>query len=120
ALWLTGITAYFGVVEGWKLRPGDTVVVSGGAGAVGSIAGQIAKAGGGRVIGIAGGQEKCRVLTEELGFDAAIDYRAGNVRKALREHAPRGVDVFFDNVGGEILDAVLTCLARGARVVISG
>jgi len=97
------------------------VVVSGAAGAVGSVAGQIARVkGAGRVIGIAGGPEKCRVLTEEFGFDAAIDYRAGDVRQALREHAPRGVNVYFDNVGGEILDDVLTCLARGARVVICG
>ena len=96
------------------------MVVSGAAGAVGSMAGQIAKIKGCRVIGIAGGPEKCGWLTGELGFDAAIDYRAGNVRRALREHAPRGVDVYFDNVGGEILDDVLVCLARGARVVICG
>jgi NADPH-dependent curcumin reductase CurA len=121
ALGMTGLTAYFGLLDTGKLKPGDTVVVSGAAGAVGSIAGQIAKlSGAGKVIGIAGGPEKCRALTEEFGFDAAIDYRAGNVRRALREHAPRGVDVYFDNVGGEILDAVLTCLARGARVVICG
>jgi NADPH-dependent curcumin reductase CurA len=121
ALGMTGLTAYFGLLDTGKLKPGDTVVVSGAAGAVGSIAGQIAKLeGAGKVIGIAGGPEKCRALTEELGFDAAIDYRAGNVRRALREHAPRGVDVYFDNVGGEILDDVLTRLARGARVVICG
>ena len=120
ALGMTGLTAYFGLLDTGRLKEGDTVVVSGAAGAVGSIAGQIARIKGARVIGIAGGPEKCRTLTEEFGFDAAIDYRAGNVRKALREHAPRGVDVYFDNVGGEILDAVLTCLARGARVVICG
>jgi NADPH-dependent curcumin reductase CurA len=120
ALGTTGLTAYFGLLDTGKLKEGDTVVVSGAAGAVGSVAGQIAKIKGARVIGIAGGPEKCRVLTEEFGFDAAIDYRAGNVRTALREHAPRGVDVYFDNVGGEILDDVLTCLARGARVVICG
>jgi NADPH-dependent curcumin reductase len=121
ALGMTGLTAYFGLLDTGKLQPGDTVVVSGAAGAVGSIAGQIAKLeGAGQVIGIAGGPEKCRALTEEFGFDAAIDYRAGNVRKALREHAPRGVDLYFDNVGGEILDDVLTRLARGARVVICG
>ena len=121
ALGMTGLTAYFGLLDTGRLEEGDTVVVSGAAGAVGSIAGQIAKlSGAGKVIGIAGGPEKCRTLTEEFGFDAAIDYRAGNVRRALREHAPRGVDVYFDNVGGEILDAVLTCLARGARVVICG
>src|SRR2546421_30427 len=107
-------------MRGW-LKEGDTVVVSGAAGAVGSMAGQIATIkGAGRVIGIAGGPEKCRALTEEFGFDAAIDYRAGNVRRALREHTPDGVDVYFDNVGGEILDDVLTRLARGARVGICG
>lgn len=120
ALGATGLTAYFGLLDTGRLTPGDTVVVSGAAGAVGSVAGQIAKIKGGRVIGIAGGSAKCRALVEEFGFDAAIDYRAGNVRKALREHAPGGVDVYFDNVGGEILDAVLTCLARGARVVVCG
>ena len=121
ALGATGLTAYFGLLDTGRLKEGDTVVVSGAAGAVGSVAGQIANVkGAGRVIGIAGGPEKCRVLTEEFGFDAAIDYRAGNVRRALRELAPGGVDVYFDNVGGEILDAVLTCLARGARVVICG
>jgi NADPH-dependent curcumin reductase len=120
ALGMTGLTAYFGLLDTGKAQAGDTVVVSGAAGAVGSIAGQIAKIKGCRVIGIAGGPEKCAWLTEELGFDSAIDYRAGNVRKALREQAPRGVNVYFDNVGGEILDDVLTCLARGARVVICG
>ena len=121
ALGTTGLTAYFGMLDTGKLAAGDTVVVSGAAGAVGSVAGQIAKLKGAvRVIGIAGGPEKCRTLTEEFGFDAAIDYRAGHVRRALHEHAPRGVDVYFDNVGGEILDDVLTCLARGARVVICG
>jgi NADPH-dependent curcumin reductase CurA len=120
ALGPTGLTAYFGLLDTGRLKEGDTVVVSGAAGAVGSVAGQIATVKGARVIGIAGGPEKCGVLTEEFGFDAAIDYRAGNVRRVLREHAPRGVDVFFDNVGGEILDDVLTCLARGARVVICG
>jgi NADPH-dependent curcumin reductase CurA len=121
ALGATGLTAYFGLLDTGRLKEGDTVVVSGAAGAVGSVAGQIARVkGAGQVIGIAGGPEKCRVLTEEFGFDAAIDYRAGNVRRELRELAPGGVDVYFDNVGGEILDAVLACLARGARVVICG
>jgi NADPH-dependent curcumin reductase CurA len=120
ALGMTGLTAYFGLLDTGKAQAGDTVVVSGAAGAVGSMAGQIAKIKDCRVIGIAGGPEKCRWLTEELGFDAAIDYRAGNVRKALREQAPRGVNVYFDNVGGEILDDVLTCLARSARIVICG
>ena len=120
ALGMTGLTAYFGLLDTGKLQDGETVVVSGAAGAVGSVVGQIAKIKGCRVIGIAGGPEKCRALVEEFGFDAAIDYRAGNVRKAVREYAPGGVDVYFDNVGGEILDDVLTCLARGARVVICG
>jgi NADPH-dependent curcumin reductase CurA len=117
---MTGLTAYFGLLDTGRLKEGDTVVVSGAAGAVGSVAGQIAKIKGARVIGIAGGPEKCRALTEDFGYDVAIDYRAGNVRRALREHAPDGVDVYFDNVGGEILDDVLTRLARGARVVICG
>jgi NADPH-dependent curcumin reductase len=120
ALGMTGLTAYFGLFDVGRIQPGDTVVVSGAAGAVGSIAGQIAKIKGCRTIGIAGGPEKCRALTQEFGFDAAIDYRAGNIRQALREHAPKGVDVYFDNVGGDILDAVLTRLARGARIIICG
>jgi NADPH-dependent curcumin reductase CurA len=120
ALGSTGLTAYFGLLDTGRLKEGDTVVVSGAAGAVGSVAGQIAKIKGCRAIGIAGGPGKCRAVTGEFGFDAAIDYRGQNVRKALREHAPDGVDVYFDNVGGEILDAVLTCLARGARIVICG
>ena len=119
-LGMPGLTAYFGLLDTGRAKAGDTVVVSGAAGAVGSVAGQIAKIKGCRVIGIAGGPEKCRAVVEEFGFDAAIDYRAGNVRRALREHAPGGVDVYFDNVGGEVLDDVLTCLARGARVVICG
>jgi NADPH-dependent curcumin reductase len=120
ALGMTGLTAYFALLDVGRVKPGDTVVVSGAAGAVGSVAGQIAKIKGCRVIGIAGGPEKCRTVVEEFGFDAALDYRAGDLRKALREHAPGGVDVYFDNVGGEILDAVLTCIARGARIIICG
>jgi NADPH-dependent curcumin reductase len=120
ALGLTGMTAYFGLLDVGALQAGETVVVSGAAGAVGSVAGQIAKIKGARVIGIAGGEEKCRWLVEELGFDAAIDYKAEDVRRTLREAASDGVDVYFDNVGGEILDAVLTRLARGARIVICG
>jgi NADPH-dependent curcumin reductase len=120
ALGLTGMTAYFGLLDVGRLSEGETVVISGAAGAVGSIAGQIAKIKGARVIGIAGGAEKCHWLVDELGFDAAIDYKAQDVRGALREHAPDRVDVFFDNVGGEILDAVLARLARGARIVICG
>jgi NADPH-dependent curcumin reductase CurA len=120
ALGMPGLTAYFGLLDVGKLAEGDTVVVSGAAGAVGSVAGQIARIKGARVVGIAGGAEKCRWIVEELGFDVAIDYKGEDVRRALREHAPEGVDVYFDNVGGEILDAVLTRLARGARIVICG
>jgi NADPH-dependent curcumin reductase len=120
ALGMTGLTAYFALLDVGRVKPGDVGVVSGAAGAVGSVAGQIAKIKGCRVIGIAGGPEKCRTVVEEFGFDAAIDYRTGNLRKALREHAPDGVDVYFDNVGGETLDAVLTCIARGARIIICG
>jgi len=119
-LGMTGLTAYFALLDVGKPKEGDTVVVSGAAGAVGSVAGQIAKIKGCRVIGIAGGPEKCRVVTEEFGFDAAIDYRLPGLRRTLRELAPGGVDVYFDNVGGEILDDVLTRLARGARIVICG
>jgi NADPH-dependent curcumin reductase CurA len=119
-LGLTGMTAYFGLLDVGKLKEGDTVVVSGAAGAVGSVAGQIAKIKGASVIGIAGGETKCRWLVDDLGFDAAIDYKSEDVRRALRKTAPEGVDVYFDNVGGEILDAVLTRLARGARIIICG
>jgi NADPH-dependent curcumin reductase CurA len=119
-LGMTGMTAYFGLLDVGKLSDGDTVVVSGAAGAVGNAVGQIAKIKGARVIGIAGGEEKCRWLVEDLGFDAAIDYKSEDVRRALRETAPEGVDVYFDNIGGDILDAVLTRLARGARIVICG
>jgi NADPH-dependent curcumin reductase CurA len=119
-LGISGITAYFGLLDIGHPEPGQTVVVSAAGGSVGTVAGQIAKIKGCRAIGIAGGPEKCRLLVDELGFDAAIDYQAGDIRGQLRKHAPDGVDVFFDNVGGEVLDEVLTRLARGARVVISG
>jgi NADPH-dependent curcumin reductase CurA len=119
-LGMSGMTAYFGLLDVGELKDGDTVVVSGAAGAVGNVVGQIAKIKGCKVIGIAGGADKCRYLVDELGFDAAIDYKAQDLKKALREHCPKGMDVFFDNVGGEILDAALTCLARGARIVICG
>ncbi|WP_328666586.1 NADP-dependent oxidoreductase [Streptomyces sp. NBC_00322] len=119
-LGMSGMTAYFGLLDIGRPLAGQTVVVSGAAGAVGSVVGQIAKILGCRVIGIAGGERKCRAVVEEFGFDAAIDYQTEDVRKALREHAPDGVDVYFDNVGGDILDAVLTRLARGARIVICG
>src|ERR1700732_1919034 len=119
ALGMTGLTAYFALLDVGRIQEGDTVVVSGAAGAVGSVAGQIAKLKGCYVIGIAGGQDKCRALGE-FGFDAAIDYKSQNLRTALREHAPGGVDVYLDNVGGDVLDAVLTRLARGARIIICG
>jgi NADPH-dependent curcumin reductase CurA len=120
ALGLPGMTAYFGLLDIGDLQEGDTVVVSGAAGAVGTVAGQIAKIKGCHVIGIAGGPEKCAMLVAELGFDAAIDYRAENVKRALRRHAPDGIDVYFDNVGGDILEAALANLAMHARVVICG
>ena len=118
ALGMTGLTAYFGLLDVGRLAEGETVLVSGAAGAVGSVAGQIAKLKGCTVIGVAGGPDKCGWIVDELGFDAAIDYKAEDVRRALRAH-PR-IDVYFDNVGGEILDAALARLARGARIVICG
>ncbi len=120
ALGMTGITAYFGLLEIGKLQSGDVVVVSGAAGATGSVAAQIAKIQGCRVVGIAGGPEKCRWLTQEAGLDAAIDYKSEDVGERLSALCPDGIDVFFDNVGGPILDAVLARIARGARVVICG
>jgi NADPH-dependent curcumin reductase len=119
-LGMPGMTAYFGLLDIGKPQPGQTVVVSGAAGAVGMVVGQIAKIKGCRAVGIAGGREKCHYLTGELGFDAAIDYKSEDVKKALRQSCPNGVDVYFDNVGGEILDAVLTQIARKARVIICG
>ncbi len=119
-LGMSGLTAYFGMLDIGRPEEGDTVVVSGAAGAVGTIAGQIAKIRGARVVGIAGGPEKCAFLVDELGFDAAIDYKGGDLRDELRTAAPDRVDVFFDNVGGEILDTVLLRLDRGARIVICG
>ena len=119
-LGMTGMTAYFGILEVGKIKEGDIVVVSGAAGAVGSIVGQIAKIKGCRVIGIAGGQKKCNYLLEELGFDAAIDYKNEDVRSRLKEECPKGLDVYFDNVGGEILDIALSRLRMHARIVICG
>jgi NADPH-dependent curcumin reductase len=119
-LGMTGKTAYFGLLEVGHPKPGETVVVSAAAGAVGSVVGQIARIIGCRAVGIAGGAEKCRYLVDELGFDAAIDYKSQDVRTALKEHCPNGIDVYFDNVGGEILEAALSRLARGARIVICG
>lgn len=115
-----GATAYFGMKEVGRPKPGQTVVVSAAAGATGSIAGQIAKILGARVVGIAGGPQKCRVVTEDFGFDACIDYKNDDLRAALKAHCPAGVDVYFDNVGGAVLDAVLGRLAPNARVVLCG
>jgi NADPH-dependent curcumin reductase CurA len=120
ALGMTGMTAYFALLEVGQPQPGDTVVLSGAAGAVGSIAGQIAKLKGCRVIGIAGGAEKCAYLTDELGFDGVIDYKSEALDEGLKRLCPDGVNVYFDNVGGETLDAVLAQLAFKARVVICG
>ncbi len=120
ALGMPGMTAYFGLLDIGRPQADETVVVSGAAGAVGQLVGQIAKLQGCRVVGIAGGPDKCAFVTGELGFDAAIDYKAQDVTAALAEHCPQGIDVYFDNVGGDILDAALANLARHARVVICG
>jgi NADPH-dependent curcumin reductase CurA len=119
ALGMPGLTAYHGLYEVGEMKPGETVLVSAAAGAVGSVAGQLAKAKGCTVIGIAGGPEKCAWL-EELGFDATIDYKNDDVLTRLRELAPKGIDIYFDNVGGDILDAALANLRRGARIIICG
>jgi NADPH-dependent curcumin reductase CurA len=119
-LGVTGLTAYFGLLDLGQPKPGETVIVSGAAGATGSIAGQIARIQGCRVIGIAGGPDKCAWLTKEARFDAAIDYKREDVAARLRELAPQGVDVYFDNVGGEILDAVLAQIRMRARIVLCG
>jgi len=118
-LGLPGMTAYFGLIDIGRPVEGETVVVSGAGGATGGVVGQIAKLKGCRVVGIAGGVEKCEYVTE-LGFDAAVDYKSEDVMKALAEQCPDGIDVYFDNVGGEILDAALALLTRNARVVICG
>jgi NADPH-dependent curcumin reductase len=119
-LGMPGMTGYFGLLDIGQPRPGDTVVVSGAAGAVGQTVGQLAKIKGCRVVGIAGGRAKCDWVVNELGFDACIDYKAGNVKADLKEHCPKGVDIYFDNVGGEILDDVLARIGRGARIIICG
>jgi NADPH-dependent curcumin reductase CurA len=121
ALGMPGMTAYFGLLDVGALKgEGETVLVSGAAGAVGTMVGQIAKLKGARVVGIAGGPEKCAMLVDELGFDAAIDYRSDDLKDALRGATPDRVDVYFDNVGGDILDLALTRLNMKARVVICG
>jgi NADPH-dependent curcumin reductase CurA len=119
-LGMPGMTAYFGILEVGRIREGDVVLVSGAAGAVGSTVGQIAKIKGCKVVGIAGGPEKCSYVVGELGFDACIDYKNENVATRVKEECPKGIDVYFDNVGGEILDIALTRLRRHARVVICG
>jgi NADPH-dependent curcumin reductase CurA len=119
-LGMSGLTAYFGLLDVGRPEPGQTVVVSGAGGAVGMTVGQIAKIKGCHVVGIAGGPKKCAFVVEQLGFDAAIDYKAQDVAKGLREHCKSGIDVYFDNVGGETLDACLARLARKARIVLCG
>jgi hypothetical protein len=119
-LGMPGMTAYFGLLDVGQAKAGDTVVVSGAAGAVGQTVGQLARIKGCRVVGIAGGPAKCDWVVKELGFDACIDYKAGNPRDALKQACPKGVDLYFDNVGGEILDMVLARINRKARIVICG
>ncbi len=119
-LGMPGMTGYFGLMDVGQPKAGETVVVSGAAGAVGQTVGQIAKLKGCRVVGIAGGAAKCEWVVKELGFDACIDYKAGPVREGLKQHCPGGVDIYFDNVGGEILDAVLARINRKARIIICG
>jgi len=119
-LGMPGMTAYFGLLEVGQPEAGETVVVSAAAGAVGMTVGQVAKQLGCRVVGIAGGPDKCRYVVEELGFDACIDYKDGQVAAGLKTHCPQGVDVYFDNVGGDILDAVLARINLKARIVICG
>ena len=119
-LGMPGWTAYFGLLEVGQPKPGETVVVSAASGAVGSIVGQIAKLKGCRVVGIAGGAEKCRAVTHELGFDACVDYKGGNLAKDLRATCPSGIDVYFENVGGEILDAVLLQMNTFGRIPVCG
>jgi NADPH-dependent curcumin reductase CurA len=119
-LGMPGMTAYFGLLDIGKPQAGETVVVSGAAGAVGSIVGQIARIKGARAVGIAGGADKCAHVVKDLGFDACIDYKNEDVKAGLKAHCPKGIDVYFDNVGGEILDAALARLALRARIVICG
>jgi len=119
-LGMPGMTAYFGLLDTGQPKSGETVVVSAAAGAVGSLVGQIAKIQNCRAVGIAGGAEKCSYVVDDLGFDAAIDYKSEDVRASLRKHCPGGINVYFDNVGGTILEAALSNLARGARIVICG
>lgn len=119
-LGMPGMTAYFGILEVGKIKEGETVLISGAAGAVGSIAGQIAKIKGCKVVGIAGGPDKCAYLKDELGFDGTIDYKNENIYEGIKRECPKGVDVYFDNVGGEILDAALASLRLFGRVALCG
>jgi len=120
SLGMPGMTAYFGILQEGQIKEGDRVLVSGAAGAVGSIVGQISKIKGCTVVGIAGGAEKCKYVVDDLGFDACIDYKNENVGAKLKEHCPKGIDVYFDNVGGEILDLALARIRKNARIVICG
>ncbi len=119
-LGMPGITAYFGLLDIGDPKDGETLVVSAASGAVGSIVGQIGKLKGLRVVGIAGGPEKCKYIVDELGFDAAIDYKAGNLRADLKQHCPDGIDIYFENVGGEITDTVMNLMNTGGRVPVCG
>lgn len=119
-LGMSGMTAYFGLINTGLPKAGETVVVSGAAGAVGSVVGQIAKIKGCRVVGIAGGEDKCKYVLDELGFDACVDYKSGSLRNQLKDACPAGIDVYFDNVGGDILDTVLSLINIRARIVICG
>ena len=119
-LGMPGMTGYFGLMDVGQPKAGETLVVSGAAGAVGQTVGQLAKIKGCRAVGIAGGPEKCAWVVDELGFDACIDYKAGDVKGGLKQHCPQGVDIYFDNVGGEILDTVLTRIRQKARIIICG
>ncbi len=119
-LGMPGMTAYFGILEVGDIKEGDTVLISGAAGAVGSVVGQIAKIKGCKVIGIAGGKRKCDYLLNELGFDGVIDYKNEEINAAIKRECPKGIDVYFDNVGGDILDAALAKLRMNARVVLCG
>lgn len=115
-----GLTAYFGLLDITNPKPGESLVVSAAAGAVGSIVGQIGKIKGCRVVGIAGSDEKCKWIVDELGFDAAINYKTENIREALKRTCPKGIDIYFENVGGEILDAALAMINLGARISVCG
>ena len=117
---MPGMTAYFGILEVGRIKEGDVVLVSGAAGAVGSVVGQIAKIKGCRVIGIAGGPDKCKHVTYTLEFDGCIDYKNENIYEGIKTHCPDGIDVYFDNVGGDILDAALANIKLNARIVLCG